>query len=1214
MISSYFHRPFLARPFQIFLMLLLVGLSGATASAQDTDQLGIYFDTVPPIQLTGSVREVVISWNAPETVDFGEVTIETSHSLTFLVENTGDGSFTVQPSLPSFCLGFSILEPGLQILEPGDSNSYTIWFEPTAEVPYACTLDMGETIPPIQLIGSGKPPVISWSSPGALDFGEVPATASKNIYFYVENTGEALFSVQLSMDESCEAFYTNYTSVYPIPPGISRSFGVVFKPMTVGTFACTLNMGDTVPPIQLTGSAPPPTISWSAPEALDLGEIPATAGTYQNFLVENTGDAPFTVQLSLDESCSEFSVTPTSLITIHPGSGYGFRVIFQPMEVGTYACTLDLGDTVPPIQLTGSARPPTISWSAPEELDFGEIPATATTSLNFLVVNTGDAPFSAQMSLDESCNEFSANTTYPITFNPGSQYNYVVNFHPPAVGTYACTLHMGDTIPPIQLIGSARPPNISWIAPDTLEFGEGPVGYEQSKSFLIQNTGDAPFTVQLSLDESCQSFFLRSSLVYTIDPGVVRNYNVFFLPTAVESYTCTLGLGETVPPIQVTGSGRPPILSWTAPEMLDFGEVDFGQSVSLPLTVTNTGDVAIYVAYLLEPGCEGFMLTGTTPFTLYPGKSHTDYPTFSPAVLGETVCLLSLGEIIPAVTLIGLSLNEVIGYQITPTEYNFPSTIIGTSRTCGIKFENTGTTPFHIDPVLAQQVEGFKIIYGGEPLDLGLGETHTVFIEFKPLAIAAFGTGLSFGMDFPVVPITGTSEAAPIFDCTVDVMELDFGVVMVGESEARTFQVTNDGNSPLVLDPVENSTSFSVQEGPITIQPGATQSIVVTFQPMIEGIWSSVITLVQDFCPSVVCNGIGAAQPPGTEDLVGFTFNESSLEQGLFDSSTLASMGSIVTAHLALINPSSTDPLSGWECCASIEGPGIFISWQMENNAINVLTAPCFMVGLGSPLPPAPYYILATAQIFVTGFEGEIIFHLGRTDFASIPGEMAWATGGDDPQILPMWTYSGIPQVALITIVLGGPVGVTAPMPSAEVNGGRVTLSWTLDDEEFHGYRVYRREESGSAESLNQQLLPITQGTITFTDDPAGFPSGTILYYSYALAADGVEQARSPEVEVTLKGLPQVTATRLLPNVPNPFNPQTEIPFELKQAGPVRVTIYDVTGRLVRTLVSESLGAGPHSRTWYGQDDRGRQTPSGAYYIRLETKERLDHRKVMLLK
>lgn len=78
-------------------------------------------------------------------------------------------------------------------------------------------------------------------------------------------------------------------------------------------------------------------------------------------------------------------------------------------------------------------------------------------------------------------------------------------------------------------------------------------------------------------------------------------------------------------------------------------------------------------------------------------------------------------------------------------------------------------------------------------------------------------------------------------------------------------------------------------------------------------------------------------------------------------------------------------------------------------------------------------------------------------------------------------------------------------------------------------------------------------------------------------------------------------AAVLSQNAPNPFNPRTAIRFELRAAGATRLSIYDVAGRIVRTLVNESLSAGTHEVIWDGLDASGRAMGSGSYLARLES-------------
>ncbi len=85
-------------------------------------------------------------------------------------------------------------------------------------------------------------------------------------------------------------------------------------------------------------------------------------------------------------------------------------------------------------------------------------------------------------------------------------------------------------------------------------------------------------------------------------------------------------------------------------------------------------------------------------------------------------------------------------------------------------------------------------------------------------------------------------------------------------------------------------------------------------------------------------------------------------------------------------------------------------------------------------------------------------------------------------------------------------------------------------------------------------------------------------------------------------------------NYPNPFNPKTTIAFDLPATGKVDLTIFDLSGRQVATLVSGELAAGSHHVVWLGRDDDGRQMSSGLYFSRLSFANEVLTRKMVLLK
>jgi len=93
---------------------------------------------------------------------------------------------------------------------------------------------------------------------------------------------------------------------------------------------------------------------------------------------------------------------------------------------------------------------------------------------------------------------------------------------------------------------------------------------------------------------------------------------------------------------------------------------------------------------------------------------------------------------------------------------------------------------------------------------------------------------------------------------------------------------------------------------------------------------------------------------------------------------------------------------------------------------------------------------------------------------------------------------------------------------------------------------------------------------------------------------------------VNLRYNPIPEETNLLQNYPNPFNPETWIPFELAQGAPVTISIYDVQGQLIRTIVLGNKNAGVYvtrdrAAYWDGRDRLGQKVSSGLYYYTLES-------------
>ena len=85
-------------------------------------------------------------------------------------------------------------------------------------------------------------------------------------------------------------------------------------------------------------------------------------------------------------------------------------------------------------------------------------------------------------------------------------------------------------------------------------------------------------------------------------------------------------------------------------------------------------------------------------------------------------------------------------------------------------------------------------------------------------------------------------------------------------------------------------------------------------------------------------------------------------------------------------------------------------------------------------------------------------------------------------------------------------------------------------------------------------------------------------------------------------------------NYPNPFNPSTSIEFELEQSDNIKLIIYDINGRHLKTLADNYFSNGTHKFTWNSNDDYGNKVSSGVYVYQLISSDEIISNKMLLLK
>ena len=85
-------------------------------------------------------------------------------------------------------------------------------------------------------------------------------------------------------------------------------------------------------------------------------------------------------------------------------------------------------------------------------------------------------------------------------------------------------------------------------------------------------------------------------------------------------------------------------------------------------------------------------------------------------------------------------------------------------------------------------------------------------------------------------------------------------------------------------------------------------------------------------------------------------------------------------------------------------------------------------------------------------------------------------------------------------------------------------------------------------------------------------------------------------------------------NYPNPFNPSTTIQYEIADAGKIEINIYDLNGRLIKSIVNKYQQAGSYHVVWDGMNKSGNKVSSGVYVYTVKYGNTVSSKKMILLK
>jgi hypothetical protein len=174
-----------------------------------------------------------------------------------------------------------------------------------------------------------------------------------------------------------------------------------------------------------------------------------------------------------------------------------------------------------------------------------------------------------------------------------------------------------------------------------------------------------------------------------------------------------------------------------------------------------------------------------------------------------------------------------------------------------------------------------------------------------------------------------------------------------------------------------------------------------------------------------------------------------------------------------------------------------------------------------------------------------------------------------------------------------------------EVDGVGITPVYCDGSVEYDGdLALFQFDRQEVQDAIAPIVIPPAYAELAVCGDvdDAGFVGMGVLRVIHPQYKDGAMGAELP------------VAFALYETTPNPFSAHTVIRYALPTQANVKLNIYDVTGRKVKTLVNGTVGAGYHNVNWDARDDWGRRVSSGTYFVKFDAEDHTDTRKLTLLK
>jgi formylglycine-generating enzyme required for sulfatase activity len=619
-----------------------------------------------------------------------------------------------------------------------------------------------------------------------IDFGAVDIGTTKGVDLCLSNLGmDPLTVSQFSFSDN---LFSGPTAQLIILPDSLICVTINFSPASTALVTGTLNIISNDP------NTPTKTIDLSGrgiarsnaqiaadPRTLDFGFVQVGSSSALNVILTNSGSGILHIK-SVTTSNPAFRAAIPSM-TLAMGRSIEMAVSFAPSDtsVKTAQLTIDSDAKNSPnlnigLSGTGITTLPSSIQVSPVAVDFGNIFLDSLAERDLRITNTG-ADSLIVTAFRISGAGFSTTFGEGKIIPPQGIETYKIRFLGSSVGEKYGTLTIFNSDPgsielnvPLRAVVVYTPPEEMRLNPTQLEFGNVDIGSSSKKGFWVINPTSVPLEVR-SLTPSNPSFSVEEEEL-TIPAGDSSLINVTFVPATEGTTEGLITLNTNVAggeeaTVNVSGAGLLAVAGKLeiATDKLDFGAVVLGQSSSLTVTVSNTGDGDIVVS-----------------------RTSTDNPAFTARIETDNIAPGASANI-----LVEFAPQQVGGISASLLiESNDPGLPTATVSLAGTGVETTGNRPLMtVFPRSIEIGEVMQSLTGSQAITIGnIGEDnlHVTNISASRIEFEASPK------KFDVLP--GQSQAVNVFFTPFELGEISGFLAISSDDQARpedTLQVSGIG-------------------------------------------------------------------------------------------------------------------------------------------------------------------------------------------------------------------------------------------------------------------------------------------------------------------------------------------------------------------------------------------------------------------------------------